>query len=204
MIGTKPETLALHRKALDIRRELAAQSSEPETLVDISRSLLAVGAVLEATGKTEEAMQLYEQARATVAGADGSPPSAAAARSALADAERNAGSILRMTSRMDEALRCLTRARDLQQSLVDAEPSDQTRQSTLGNILSDISIVLYQTGKPAEAIATYEMARQIQQRLVDANLSNPPPICAVRSSFGTRYLSWTLKHRSRSLGSWRC
>src|SRR5262249_43752043 len=49
-IGSKGEALAAHRKALALRRELAAAGADVETRLDVARSLGAVGRLCSATG----------------------------------------------------------------------------------------------------------------------------------------------------------
>src|SRR5262249_6390895 len=49
-IGDKKEAVAVHRKALAIRRELAAPGADVETRLDVARSLEKVGRLLSAMG----------------------------------------------------------------------------------------------------------------------------------------------------------
>lgn len=47
-IGNKPEALALHRKALALRRELAAEpDADPGAKLDLARSLIAIGLLIQ-------------------------------------------------------------------------------------------------------------------------------------------------------------
>src|SRR6516162_2917132 len=56
-IGDKTEALAVHRKALALRRELAAaEGADVKTRLDVASSLLAVGWLLRTTGKPAEAL----------------------------------------------------------------------------------------------------------------------------------------------------
>jgi len=79
-IGSQPEALAIHRKALAIRRELASPTgTDVETRLDVARSLGAVGLLLYETGDVEGGMRaLYgatRRSRRTLVGAsdDGGP-----------------------------------------------------------------------------------------------------------------------------------
>ena len=75
-IGNKPEALAVHLKALAVRRELAAEAgagptAQPgwrEARLDVARSLIATGLLREAMGDTPRAMASYEEARALAEG----------------------------------------------------------------------------------------------------------------------------------------
>ena len=52
-IAEKPAALAMHRKALAVRRELAARAeAEPGKQVEVARSLLATGRLSEEMGDT--------------------------------------------------------------------------------------------------------------------------------------------------------
>jgi serine/threonine-protein kinase len=61
-IGSKPEALAVHRKALAIRRELATASrSGVAAVADVVRSLRHVASLQEAMGDTSGAMASYDE-----------------------------------------------------------------------------------------------------------------------------------------------
>ena len=76
VIGNQPEALAVHLKALAVRRELAAEAgagptAPPEWLearLDVARSLNASGGFRQATGDTPGALESYEEARALAEG----------------------------------------------------------------------------------------------------------------------------------------
>ena len=61
-IGSRPEALAVHRKALAIRRELAAGAgADVEARLDVGRSLGAVGLLLYVTGDMEGALRAFAE-----------------------------------------------------------------------------------------------------------------------------------------------
>jgi tetratricopeptide (TPR) repeat protein len=63
-IGDKKEALAVHRQALALRRELAAEpGADVEARLDVARSLQSVGEVLDATGDKAGALAAFEEAR---------------------------------------------------------------------------------------------------------------------------------------------
>ena len=85
-IGRPEDALAAHRKVLAARQELSKDpgATGAET-VEVARSLLAIGKLLEATGRTTEALAAYEQARSAVAAMTEAPrrrPAALAAKRA--------------------------------------------------------------------------------------------------------------------------
>jgi serine/threonine-protein kinase len=169
-VGRKEDALALHLRVLAGREALAKLArDEPATAADVARSLVAVGAVMEATGKTDEALATYERARSVVATSDGSPRKDAAARSAFADAGYRAGELLRTIGRTSEAQIALEQARDLEVALATADPKDNDRQTALANSHVNLGILLFTTGRPAEAEAEWRRALAIQQKLAGDN-----------------------------------
>jgi eukaryotic-like serine/threonine-protein kinase len=169
-VGRKEDALALHLRVLAGREALAKLAgADPATAVDVARSLVAVGAAMEATGKSDEALATYVRARSVVATSDGSPPKDAAARSAFADAGCRAGDLLRTIGRTSEARRALEQARDLEAALAAADPKDNDRQTALANSHVNLGILLMTTGKLAEAEAEWREALLIQQKLADDN-----------------------------------
>jgi serine/threonine protein kinase len=169
-VGRKEDALALHLRVLAGRLALAKLAgADPATAVDVARSLVAVGAAMEATGKTDEALATYERARSVVATGDGSPPKDAAARSAFAEAGYRAGDLLRTIGRTSEALRALEQARDLEAALAAADPKDNDRQTALANSHVNLGILRMTTGKLAEAEAEWRTALEIQQKLAVDN-----------------------------------
>jgi hypothetical protein len=66
-IGDKKEALAVHRKALALRRELAAaEGADVETRLDVARSLEKVGLLLSMTGDNAGALAARSPDGATV------------------------------------------------------------------------------------------------------------------------------------------
>ena len=90
-IGNKPEALAVHLKALAVRRELAAEAgagptAQPgwrEARLDVARSLIATGQLREETGDTPGALASYEEARALAEGLEAPGHAEAAVRAVL-------------------------------------------------------------------------------------------------------------------------
>ena len=183
-VGRKEDALALHLRVLAGREALAKlPGADPATAVDVARSLVAVGAALEATGKTEEALAAYERARSVVATSGGSPPEDAAARSAFADAGYRAGDLLRTIGRTSEARRAMEQARDLEAALAAADPKDNDRQTALANSHVNLGILLFTTGKLAEAESEYRKALAILQKLAD----DKPAVTEFRSRLASSH-----------------
>ena len=81
-VGRTEDALAAHRAVLAAREALAAEpGADTGVKVDVGRSLTAVASLLDATGKTDEALAAYRRSESLLAGLAGSDP---AARAALA------------------------------------------------------------------------------------------------------------------------
>jgi tetratricopeptide (TPR) repeat protein len=74
-IGDKKEALAVHRKGLALRRELAAVAgADVETRLDVARSLISVGWLLGNTGDLAEAISALQEARDLAAALEAESP----------------------------------------------------------------------------------------------------------------------------------
>ena len=82
-VGRNEDALAAHRAVLAAREALAAEPGAGALAkVDVGRSLIAVAGLLEATGKTDEALASYRRSESLLAGPAGADPSARAALAA--------------------------------------------------------------------------------------------------------------------------
>ena len=71
-VGRNADALAAHRAVLAAREALAAEpAAGAEAKVDVGRSLIAVAGLLEATGKTDEALATYRRSESLLAGPAG-------------------------------------------------------------------------------------------------------------------------------------
>jgi serine/threonine-protein kinase len=169
-VGRKEDALALYQRVLAGREALVRlPGADPATVVDLARSLVAVGRVLSDTGKSEDALAAFERARSALANRDGLPPEDAAARSVFADAVYAAGWLLYTVGRTAEALRAMEHARDLQDALAAADPKNNDCQMALASSHQNLGILLRTTGKPAEAAAEFHKALAIEQKLAEDN-----------------------------------
>ena len=82
-VGRNEDALAAHGAVLAAREALAAEPAAGVLAkVDVGRSLIAVAGLLEATGKTDEALASYRRSESLLAGPAGADPSARAALAA--------------------------------------------------------------------------------------------------------------------------
>jgi tetratricopeptide (TPR) repeat protein/tRNA A-37 threonylcarbamoyl transferase component Bud32 len=178
-IGNKPDALAVHLKALAVRRELAAAAgSGPRALaewrdarVDVARSLIATGNLRDVTGDMPGALAAYQEARALAEGLAAPGDANAAVMAVLAMSHLGNGRLLFTRGKPAEALAKYEQARAIHQTLADANPTLTEHQRDLAVIHYNIGLVLGQTGRPNESRAAFEQARAIRQKLVDANPS---------------------------------
>jgi tetratricopeptide (TPR) repeat protein len=168
-IGSKPEALAVHRKALSVRRELAAaEGADVETRLDVARSLRAMGSLLQATGERTGALAAFEEQRAISTSLD-AESSTDAVRAVLAWSHTNIGVLLEESGKPAEALETHRKALAIRQKLAGDNPSITQFQTELAGIHNNIGIVLSRMGKPAEALEAYRQALAIRQALANAN-----------------------------------
>jgi tetratricopeptide (TPR) repeat protein len=168
-IGTKPEALAVHRKALTVRRELAAaEGADVETRLDVARSLRAVGILLYYTGDPTGARRAWEEQR-DIATALEAESATDAVRAVLARSHNTLGALLMEAGKPAEALQAFQKALAIQQALADANPAVADFQSDLALSHNNIGTVLLRTGKPEAALTAWRQALAINQKLADAN-----------------------------------
>jgi tetratricopeptide (TPR) repeat protein len=178
-IGNKPEALAVHLKALAVRRQLGAAASggrtaEPawrEARLDVARSLIAAGLIREDTGDTPGALASYEEARDLAEGLKAFGHAETAVRAVLGTSHLWIGYLYFTSGKPALALAAYEQARSIRQTLVDAEPAVSEYQSDLAECHYNIGLVLAHTGRPNESLAAFEQARAIQQKLTDTNPS---------------------------------
>jgi eukaryotic-like serine/threonine-protein kinase len=167
MVGKHEDSLAAHRA---VAAERAALATEPgagtNARVDVGRSLLAVARLLEATGRTADAMSEYRKSEALLARLAFND---AQARAALASCRSRMAYLLSSTGENDPALATYRLAFSAQEALSDAPGAPNDARRDLADTIHRIGILLSRTGKPAEAEAEYRKALEIQQKLADEN-----------------------------------
>ena len=168
-IGPKPEALAVHRKALALRRELAASpGADVDTRLDVARSLEKLGRLLRATGDDAGALAAHEEQRELAERLE-AEHSDAAVRSVLALSHHSIGLVHYFRWKPDEAMASNRKALAIRQKLADANPAVIQIQRDLTDSLGNIAIVLARTGKPEEALRAWRKALAIGEKLTDAN-----------------------------------
>jgi serine/threonine-protein kinase len=170
-IGSKPEALAIQRKALAVRRELARDTPSEIQLV---QTLLAVGNLCAQTADAAAA-QLADQEAISIAERlffrDQHSPDVI---STLASALSQAGSLCSETGKAGDARSLFERARSLRSTLVDANPRVGAYQADLAATDISIADLLVVGGKPLEALPILRRALSNYQRLSELDsVANP-------------------------------
>ena len=162
-VGRKEDALKAHRAALAAREALAAEpGAGAAATVDVGRSLTAVAALLEATGKTDEARATYRRSESLLAGPAGTD---ATARAARADCRARLGDLLSSTGQATEAMAAYQQARADQEALAAAPGAPAEARSDLAYTVRRIAILLANTGKPTEAEAEFRRTLEINAKL---------------------------------------
>jgi tetratricopeptide (TPR) repeat protein len=165
-IGSKAEALDLHRRGLALRRELARDlPGEDDAHVEVGRRLLALGALQYQTGRPDQAMAAYDEARALFESVGNSAGTAYDPRADLATCDHQTGDLLAATGRPVEALGRYRRGRSLREALGRDRPSDDELRGRLAE--GDIAIgnLLWKDGQPAGAVESFDRARAVFEAL---------------------------------------
>jgi tetratricopeptide (TPR) repeat protein len=191
-IGNKQAALAVYRKALAVRRGLAARpDASPEPVLDVARTLLEVGSVLDSMGERDEERASFEEARSVAELVEKRFGPSDSSRLGQASASSWIGSLLGQESRLEEAFVAFERAQVLQQALVDAHPSNRTYQRELASTHDDIATGLCGTGKLAEGMAEHQKALALLLAVTKADatdLEGQAALALSYANFGVKYL----------------
>jgi serine/threonine-protein kinase len=168
-IGDQQQALAVHRKALALRRELAAApGADVGTRLDVARSLRWIGDLLVDMGDNAGELATVEEYRDLAERLEAEHPSDAV-RFALAQSYERIADLLQATGKLEEALTPQHRALAILQKLADANPAVTDFQYGLAQNHRRVGDLLAKTGKPEEALTEYRRGLDLHQKLVDAN-----------------------------------
>jgi tetratricopeptide (TPR) repeat protein len=172
-IGDKKEALAVHRKSLALRRELAAAAgADVETRLDVARSLRSEGNLLYFTGDPTGALRAWEEQRDIATTLEAESPTDAV-RTTLARSHNNIAVLQMEAGKPTEALQAFQQALVIQQKLADAHPNIPDYHSELALSHNNIGTVLLRTAKPEAALASWRKALAVTQKLADAHPGVP-------------------------------
>jgi tetratricopeptide (TPR) repeat protein len=184
-IGDQQEALAVQRKALELRRELAAaEGATVETRLDVARSLRAVAILLRDTGDIAGTLSAVQEQRDLAATLEAEAPTDAV-RAQLAYAQNWIGVVLSETGKPTEGLKEYQKALAIREKLADANPAIPAFQSQLAGSHINIGNVLREMGQRAAALNEYQKALTISQKLADAN----PAVAQFQSDLAASHVS---------------
>jgi tetratricopeptide (TPR) repeat protein len=167
-IGNTAEALAVHRKGLAVRRELADRpGSDDAAVLDVVRSLYAVGVWLGVTGDAAGSVTSWEEALRLAEGLIAAGRGADEARFELA----RCACVLCLKvgeDRPDEGLAMAHHAEATLRELVAKAPSETRYLEGLGRCLMSTSVMLGARDLLAESLAAEEESMATFRKLADA------------------------------------
>jgi serine/threonine-protein kinase len=166
-VGGKEDALKAHRAVLAAREALAAEAgADAAATVDVGRSLTEIARLLEATGRTDEALATYRRSESLLTGVATAQP---AAREALASCRSMLGRLLYTMDKYDDALAAFKLARADQEALAAAPGASNEARNDLSYTIQWTAAVLERTGKLSEVEAANREVLAIRQKLADDN-----------------------------------
>ena len=177
-IGTRPEALAGHARALEIRRGLAeADPGDTSLLVNVAETLIAIASIQRSMGTFGEANDALEEARRLLESLVRSHPESREALLQLSKVCQILGAVHKVSERWDRAGPLFDRAQEILKRLVEIDPSEPKYLRALawstyqtGNLLSDPR---RKDPDFQRAQADYDEALSLQRRLIAGYAGEP-------------------------------
>jgi serine/threonine-protein kinase len=168
-IGSKPEALAVRRKALAVRQVLdEGPEADTVTRTDEARCWIEVGTLQRDTGDISGALASCQGARRLTEDLQATAGSDVQVQAVLGQAHYLMGTLLQDTATQAEALAQFERALAIRQKLADDRPELVQFQADLAASYGGLSYILRTTGRPVEALSAAERVLAIRQKLADA------------------------------------
>ncbi|HLN32170.1 MAG TPA: serine/threonine-protein kinase [Gemmataceae bacterium] len=168
-IGSMPEAVEVHRKALAVRRELSATTgADVETRLDVARSLGAMGLIFWLTGDAEGALRCFTEGQAVAGALDAEYPTEAV-QAVLAQSYYYSGVALQQLGKVEDALVANGKGVAILGKLVEGNPGATELRSDLAASLHSRGYILWDMGKWVEDFAAHDNARVILEKLVKDN-----------------------------------
>jgi serine/threonine-protein kinase len=166
-VGSVPEALAMHRKALEVRRALAREAAaDPDVQADVGRSLIAIGYLQGKMGHYQEALASLQEARSVLGVSTRSGRDRGAILREIARSDYWTGVFYRRVGQTQPAMRALDEATAIVARLAAAHPGSVDDQRLLSWCENDTGVTRYEQGSTAEALTAFERSRRIKQKIV--------------------------------------
>jgi serine/threonine protein kinase/tetratricopeptide (TPR) repeat protein len=167
-IGDINGSLAIHHKALALRRELAAaEGADAENRLDLVGSL-RVESILLFPGDLKGALAAIDEQQRLAERLEAEHPNDAVL-SALARSHLTSGFLLFKVGKPADSLQAYQRALAIREKLAEADPAVAEYQSDLTETHDYIALLLMHTGKQQEALTAWRKALIVSQRVAAAN-----------------------------------
>ncbi len=191
-IGNKPEALALHRKALALRRELAAEpDADPGAKLDLARSLIAIGLLIQSNmeglvgairggkniGDDTGALSAFEEARDLATMPASGPDPSGVAREVLGQSYISIVLVLDLMGRPAEKIEPFSQALAIFSKLAEDRPDVTRFRSSLAFLYVMIGKGLADAQKFDDCLESCRKALAIYRKLAEDN----PADNAIRS-----------------------
>jgi serine/threonine-protein kinase len=172
-IGSKPEALAVQRKAQAVRQELAAgPEADAASNADVARSHTMVRLLQEEIGDTSGALTSFDAGRRLAEGFATTAKSDEQIQAILGSVYQWMGRAMVRSGKPVEAMATYERSLAIRQALAAAHPDVTQFQGDLAASLDYLSGLLEVSAKPAEALAAATRSLAIRRKLADTHPSD--------------------------------
>jgi serine/threonine protein kinase/tetratricopeptide (TPR) repeat protein len=162
-----------HREALALRERLSEDPGLPDDRLLLANSLGHLGALLDTTGRGDEAGKALIRAAGLMTRLAAEFPKESRYQSELADAEINLGNLHNQAERCAEAETHCRRALDLGHKLADADPADADRQDHLVVGHHNLAETFRHRHDYAKAAEEYRSALSVAEQLTADHPDRP-------------------------------
>ena len=166
-IGQRPEALEAFRKAVAIRRELAAApGAGPAARVELAGVLTTLGQEAHELSDHATALAAHEEARALAEPMAAGPGATIEARRALGVALHGSGMALEATGADGRAMAAYRRSREVREPLASEPTALPHDRFGLAETIAAIGGLLEKAGDPAGALPEHLRAQELRRALV--------------------------------------
>jgi tetratricopeptide (TPR) repeat protein len=166
-LGTGPEILAARRKAVELRRSLAADSpDDPTARAEVASSLISFGIIVRTLESEAAGRKHLEEARSILEELNRVEPANRQFLALLAQSEQEIGQSSARLKQYPDALAAYDRALRIQQKLAAEEPSSVAFKDSLATLMKQKGVLQIFMSRYPEAQQTLGQAREILEQLV--------------------------------------